>query len=73
MTSTSTQLMSFKECCREGSKSSYGPKFKKIGLIETLEATKSTQLFYQLGVKPSSVAAGYWMNHGGETLFRFLS
>ena len=58
-----------KNAVAEGSKSSYGPKFKKIGLIETLEATKEHPNYsIELGVNQGrGVAAGYWMNHGGET------
>ena len=54
---------------REGSKSSFGPTFRKIGLIETLEAAKShPNLKIELGPNQGrGVASGFWMNHGGET------
>ena len=54
---------------KEGSKSSFGPTFRKIGLIETLEAAKSHQnLDVELGPNQGrGIASGYWMNHGGET------
>jgi len=58
-----------KNAVREGDKSSYGPKFGSIGLIETLEATKDhPNLQAPLGPNQGrGVAAGYWFNHGGET------
>ena len=54
---------------REGSKSSFGPTFRKIGLIETLEAAKShPNLKVELGPNQGrGIASGFWMNHGGET------
>jgi len=61
--------MRLKNAVREGDKSSYGPKFKKIGLVETLEAAKAhPNLSAPLGPKQGrGVAAGFWFNHGGET------
>ena len=54
---------------REGTKSSFGPTFRKIGLIETLEAAKfHPNLEVELGPNQGrGIASGYWMNHGGET------
>ena len=54
---------------REGTKSSFGPTFRKIGLIETLEAANShPNLKIELGPNQGrGVASGFWMNHGGET------
>ena len=54
---------------KEGSKSSFGPTFRKIGLIETLEAAKShPNLEVELGPNQGrGIASGFWMNHGGET------
>ena len=54
---------------KEGTKSSFGPTFRKIGLIETLEAAKShPNLEVKLGPNQGrGIASGYWMNHGGET------
>ena len=54
---------------KEGSKSSFGPTFRRIGLIETLEAAKShPNLDVELGPNQGrGIASGYWMNHGGET------
>ena len=54
---------------KEGTKSSFGPTFRKIGLIETLEAAKShPNLKVELGPNQGrGIASGFWMNHGGET------
>ncbi len=54
---------------KEGTKSSFGPTFRKIGLIETLEAAKShANLEVELGPNQGrGIASGFWMNHGGET------
>ena len=54
---------------KEGTKSSFGPTFRKIGLIETLEAAKShPNLNVELGPNQGrGIASGFWMNHGGET------
>ena len=53
----------------EGSKSSYGPKFGSIGLVETLEAAKAhPNLQHPLGPNQGrGIATGYWFNHGGDT------
>ncbi len=54
---------------KEGTKASYGPRFDRIGLVETLEAAKahphySAPLAEGLG---RGVSCGFWFNHGGET------
>ena len=54
---------------KEGTKSSYGPKFNQIGLVETLEAAKAHPN-YAAPLGPNQgrgVASGFWFNHGGET------
>ncbi|WP_370208390.1 xanthine dehydrogenase family protein molybdopterin-binding subunit [Pararhodobacter marinus] len=54
---------------KEGSRASYGPKFKTIGLAETLEAAKAHPN-YAVKLGPNQgrgVASGFWFNHGGET------
>jgi CO/xanthine dehydrogenase Mo-binding subunit len=58
-----------KNAVREGDRSSYGPKFKSIGLVETLEATKAHPNFSApLGPNQGrGIASGFWFNHGGET------
>ncbi len=53
----------------EGDRSTYGPKVKKVGLIETLEAAKAHPN-YAAPLGPNQgrgVASGYWMNWGGDT------
>jgi CO/xanthine dehydrogenase Mo-binding subunit len=58
-----------KNAVREGDKSSYGPTFSSIGLVEVLEAVKShPNMQAPLGPNQGrGVASGYWFNHGGET------
>ncbi|MFZ7092635.1 xanthine dehydrogenase family protein molybdopterin-binding subunit [Primorskyibacter sp. 2E233] len=58
-----------KNAVKEGDRASYGPKFGSIGLIETLEATKThPNLSAPLGPNQGrGIASGYWFNHGGET------
>ncbi len=58
-----------KNAVKEGTRSSFGPKYKAVGLVETLEAAKahphySAPLAENTG---RGVASGYWMNWGGET------
>ncbi len=58
-----------KNAAREGTKSSYGPTFNRIGFVESLEAAqKHPNLSVPLGPNQGrGVAAGFWFNHGGET------
>lgn len=58
-----------KNAVREGDRSSYGPTFGSIGLIEVLEAVKAhPNLSAPLGPNQGrGMASGYWFNHGGET------
>ena len=54
---------------RKARKAAYGPKFGPIGLIETLEAVKSSE-HYKAPLGPNQgrgVASGFWFNIGGET------
>lgn len=53
----------------EGSRASFGPKFKRIGLRETLEAAQAhPNATAPLGPNQGrGVASGFWFNHGGET------
>ncbi|HCQ64147.1 MAG TPA: oxidoreductase [Rhodobacteraceae bacterium] len=53
----------------EGDRSSYGPKFKRIGLREVLEATKVHPNFsVPLGPNQGrGVATGFWFNYNGDT------
>ena len=58
-----------KNAPKEGSQSSYGPKFPVIGCIETLEAARDHD-HYQSPLKSGQgrgVATGYWFNIGGQT------
>lgn len=54
---------------REGTKASFGPKFDRIGLVETLEAAKSHPHYaapLEAG-QGRGISCGFWFNHGGET------
>ena len=58
-----------KNGAKEGTKSSYGPVYNRIGLVETLEAAKAHPN-YAIKLGPNQgrgVASGFWFNHGGET------
>ena len=58
-----------KNASKEGTKASYGPKFERIGLVETLEAARAHP-HYAAKVGPNQgrgVSCGFWFNHGGET------
>ncbi|MCB1741308.1 MAG: xanthine dehydrogenase family protein molybdopterin-binding subunit, partial [Gammaproteobacteria bacterium] len=58
-----------KNAVKEGSQSSYGPKFSAIGLVETLEAARAHE-HYKAPLKPNQgrgVACGFWFNIGGES------
>ena len=53
----------------EGVKSAYGPTFKKIGFVETLQAAKAHP-HYNAPLGPNQgrgVACGFWFNVGGES------
>ena len=57
-----------KNAAREGVKSSYGPRFKAIGLVECLEAARahphySAPLAANTG---RGVSCGFWFNFGGQ-------
>ena len=58
-----------KNAVETGDKSSYGPKYGSIGLVEVLEATKAhPNLSEPLGPNQGrGMASGYWFNHGGDT------
>ncbi|WP_204113102.1 xanthine dehydrogenase family protein molybdopterin-binding subunit [Shimia biformata] len=58
-----------KNASKEGTKASYGPRFQRIGLVETLEAAKAHP-HYSAPLKPGQgrgISCGFWFNHGGET------
>ncbi len=55
-----------KNAAVEGTQASYGPKFPRIGFVETLEAIKNHE-HYQTPLGPNQgrgVAAGFWFNAG---------
>ncbi|MGI9356761.1 MAG: xanthine dehydrogenase family protein molybdopterin-binding subunit [Rhizobiaceae bacterium] len=54
---------------KEGTKASFGPKWDRIGLVETLEAAKAHP-HYSAPIAEGQgrgVSCGFWFNHGGET------
>jgi CO/xanthine dehydrogenase Mo-binding subunit len=54
---------------RENTRSSYGPTFKQIGFIETVEAARDHP-HYDAPLGPNQgrgVASGFWFNIGGES------
>jgi CO/xanthine dehydrogenase Mo-binding subunit len=58
-----------KNAAKEGTKSSYGPTFGPVGLIQTLEAAKN-HAHYKAPLKKGQgrgVACGFWFNFGGLT------
>jgi CO/xanthine dehydrogenase Mo-binding subunit len=58
-----------KNAAKEGTKSSYGPTFGPIGLIQTLEAARNHP-HYKAPLKKGQgrgVACGFWFNFGGQT------
>ncbi|MGR3615946.1 MAG: xanthine dehydrogenase family protein molybdopterin-binding subunit [Paracoccaceae bacterium] len=58
-----------KNASHEGTKASYGPRFDRIGLVETLEAAKAHP-HYSAPLKEGQgrgISCGFWFNHGGET------
>ena len=58
-----------KNASEEGTKASYGPKWPRIGLKQTLEAAKASDHMKQ-PLEPNQgrgISCGFWFNHGGET------
>jgi len=58
-----------KNAAKEGTKSSYGPTFKSIGLTDCLEAARRHP-HYRAPLGPNQgrgIAAGFWFNFGGQT------
>ncbi|MGE0766576.1 MAG: xanthine dehydrogenase family protein molybdopterin-binding subunit [Hyphomicrobiaceae bacterium] len=58
-----------KNAAKEGTKAAYGPKFGPVGLVECLEAAKTSPHWKApLGKNQGrGIAAGFWFNIGGET------
>jgi len=58
-----------KNASHEGTRASFGPKWPRIGLVETLEAAKAHP-HYTAPLAPGQgrgISCGFWFNHGGET------
>ena len=58
-----------KNAAREGTKSSYGPTYNRIGLMDTIEAARRHP-HYQATLGQNQgrgVASGFWFNFGGNT------
>ncbi|MFQ5623411.1 MAG: xanthine dehydrogenase family protein molybdopterin-binding subunit [Paracoccaceae bacterium] len=58
-----------RNAARKGTKSSYGPTYKDIGLLATLEAAKAHPHYSAaLGANQGrGLSCGFWFNFGGET------
>ncbi|MEM7188620.1 MAG: xanthine dehydrogenase family protein molybdopterin-binding subunit [Pseudomonadota bacterium] len=58
-----------KNASKEGTKASYGPKWPRIGLTETLEDAKAHEMLNTpLGPNQGrGISCGFWFNHAGET------
>ena len=58
-----------KNAAKEGTRSSYGPKYNRIGLIECLTAARNHPHYKApLGKNQGrGIAAGFWFNFGGQT------
>jgi CO/xanthine dehydrogenase Mo-binding subunit len=58
-----------KNAAKEGTRSSYGPRYNRIGLVECLEAARRHP-HYAAPLGPHQgrgIAAGFWFNFGGQT------
>lgn len=58
-----------KNAAAEGTQTIYGPKLKRVGLVECLEAIRDSE-HYQSAVAEGQgrgVAAGFWFNIGGQS------
>ena len=58
-----------KNAAKEGTQTIYGPKLKRVGLIECLEAAKNSP-HYQSALPEGQgrgLAAGFWFNVGGQS------
>jgi CO/xanthine dehydrogenase Mo-binding subunit len=58
-----------KNAAKAGTKAAYGPTFREIGYVETLEAAR-THPHYQQPLEKNQgrgVASGFWFNIGGES------
>ena len=58
-----------KNAAKEGTQTIYGPKLKRVGLVECLEAVRDSE-HYKSALKENQgrgVAAGFWFNVGGQS------
>ena len=58
-----------KNAAKEGTQTIYGPKFKRVGLVECLESVRASE-HYQSAIAEGhgrGVAAGFWFNIGGQS------
>jgi CO/xanthine dehydrogenase Mo-binding subunit len=58
-----------KNAAKDGTKAAYGPTFKDVGYVETLEEAKKHP-HYSIPLGPNQgrgVASGFWFNIGGES------
>ena len=58
-----------KNAAKEGTQTIYGPKLKRVGLVECLEAVRDSE-HYQSAITAGQgrgVAAGFWFNIGGQS------
>lgn len=58
-----------KNAARQGTQTAYGPRFREIGYVETLEAAKNHPHYSApLGKNQGrGIASGYWFNIGGQS------
>lgn len=54
---------------KEGTQTIYGPKLKRVGLVECLEAARDSKHYQQAlaANQGRGVAAGFWFNVGGQS------
>jgi len=54
---------------KEGTQTIYGPKLKRVGLVECLEAARDSKHYQQALAENQGrgVAAGFWFNVGGQS------
>ncbi len=58
-----------KNAAKEGTQTLYGPKLRRVGLVECLEAAKNSD-HYKAALNENQgrgVAAGFWFNIGGQS------
>ena len=58
-----------RNAAKEGTRAAYGPTFRKIGFVETLDAAKNHP-HYSAPLGPNQgrgIACGFWFNVGGES------